>query len=741
MAVSETNISAFAEIEVNPHIFESSARNSWLLFLASFLALYFELVVIRYLSTEIRVFAYLKNLALVASFFGIGLGMILGKPPSSLRRFFSLVAAALFLPIAFAAPLRLTHLPVPGGEYEMLGSLPFVPAGPWGALLFPLMTLVFFVVVSILLNLVVMFFIVLGGIVGEQFGKLESLSGYGVNLAGSLAGIVAFTAVSFSGAPPVIWVLIGMIVAVPFFRRQPWSVAGLALLVCAMGMAQFDKSANGNYNQPGGALPQQTFWSPYYRITLHEVPPPPGWSHPRAYFVDVNHDYHQKMLDLSPEFVRRYPNAEPNRSGVASYDFPYRLVPRPERVLVVGAGTGNDVAAALRHGAEHVDAVEIDPVLVKLGRKYHPEHPYDSDRVAVVVDDARAFFKRAEQKYDLIVFGYLDSHTLLTSFSALRLDDYVYTLESFHEARNLLRDNGTLVLGFDSGRSFISDRLFGTLTRAFDKTPVTYYTGFDGAGVVFVEGKAATNLLTDYPEISKELQSHENSNTLSTDRWPFIYLRSRTIPIAILGVLVIFLCFAVGVLRRNVSLRGLANRQGLHLFFLGAGFMLLETKGVTELSLLFGSTWIVNAVVIAAFLIMGLLANTLVMIRPVSQWFAYSALFIVLSTSIFLPYSLFAALPTLQRVFAAAALVGLPVFFSGLVFSRSFRDVEPAAQGLGVNLLGAVIGGALENLVMIGGTPILGILAILLYGLSALFASRQELAIGDRVRVPELAGL
>jgi len=256
-----------------------------------------------------------------------------------------------------------------------------------------------------------------------------------------------------------------------------------------------------------------------------------------------------------------------------------------------------------------------------------------------------------------------------------------------------------------------------------------------------VEGKAATNLLTDYPEISKELQSHENSNTLSTDRWPFIYLRSRTIPIAILGVLVIFLCFAVGVLRRNVSLRGLANRQGLHLFFLGAGFMLLETKGVTELSLLFGSTWIVNAVVIAAFLIMGLLANTLVMIRPVSQWFAYSALFIVLSTSIFLPYSLFAALPTLQRVFAAAALVGLPVFFSGLVFSRSFRDVESAAQGLGVNLLGAVIGGALENLVMIGGTPILGILAILLYGLSALFASRQELAIGDRVRVPELAGL
>jgi hypothetical protein len=70
---------------------------------------------------------------------------------------------------------------------------------------------------------------------------------------------------------------------------------------------------------------------------------------------------------------------------------------------------------------------------------------------------------------------------------------------------------------------------------------------------------------------------------------------------------------------------------------------------------------------------------------------------------------------------AAATLAGLPVFFSGLIFSRSFRDVAQPAQGLGINLLGAVVGGVLENLVMIGGTPILGILAFLLYGASAAF--------------------
>src|SRR6202023_241732 len=181
-----------------------------------------------------------------------------------------------------------------------------------------------------------------------------------------------------------------------------------------------------------------------------------------------------------------------------------------------------------------------------------------------------------------------------------------------------------------------------------------------------------------------------------------------------------------GLLRRNVSLRGLTAPQDLHLFFLGAGFLLLETKGVTELSLLFGSTWVVNAVVIAAFLSMGLLANTVVMFRPVSRRLAYSGLFSVLVFAMFMPYTLFGALSTAGKVLAAGTLVGLPVFFSGLVFSRTFRDVAHPAQGLGVHLLGAVVGGALENLVMIGGTPILGVLAIVLYAISAVLIARSS---------------
>ena len=91
--------------------------------------------------------------------------------------------------------------------------------------------------------------------------------------------------------------------------------------------------------------------------------------------VEVNHDFHQTVLDLSPEFTARFPDAESSRSALPNYDLPYLLVPQSGRVLVVGAGTGNDVAAALRHGAAHVDAVEIAPLILGLGRKFHLKCP------------------------------------------------------------------------------------------------------------------------------------------------------------------------------------------------------------------------------------------------------------------------------------------------------------------------------------------------------------------------------
>ncbi len=672
-----------------------------MLFFASFLALYFELVIIRYLSAEIRVFAYLKNLPLIASFLGIGLGMILGKPPRILGRAFPLIAAALFFLIAYASSLNLTHLRMPSKDYFVWTT--------WDSGLTGLGAVWrYFGTVFGVLGLVVAFFVVLGGLVGQHFSRLSPLRGYGVNLAGSLAGIVAFTMFSFYAQPPAVWILVGFLVALPFFFRKPLAIFVFALIISAI------------------AAPEpNTFWSPYYRINFFRILSPAGWPHPSAYVLNVNYDYHQKVLDLSPGFIARYPNAEPNHSAFSTYELPYRLVPNPGDVLIVGAGTGNDVAAALRHGAAHIDAVEIDPLILKLGRQYHPEQPYDSPRVSLYIDDARAFFKKVRKPYDLIIFGYLDAQTLLSGYSSLRLDNYVYTLESLREAKSLLKEGGSVVLAFASGESFVTDRLFATLDRAFETPPRVYYTGYDGAGVVFVEGGARNAPpLTEFRDISKEVQSREDMRLIPTDHWPFLYLRGRKVPVSMLWVLMVFLYGSYMTLRRTLKLRSLANREYLHLFLLGAGFLLLETKGVTELSLLFGSTWIVNALVIGSFLTMGLLANTLVMFRPIRRSIAYVALFFFLGVGMVFPYARLDALPATAKVLSAGILVGLPVFFSSLVFSRCFRDVARPSEALGINLFGAVIGGALENAVMVGGTPILGYLGILLYAFSAILARR-----------------
>jgi len=473
------------------------------------------------------------------------------------------------------------------------------------------------------------------------------------------------------------------------------------------------------------AIPQPgAFWSPYYRIDFASLPPPSGWQTPAAYMLEVNHDYHQKAVDLSPDFVRRYPDYWPNNDALLSYNLPYEMIDNPGDVLVVGAGTGNDVAAALRHGAQHVDAVEIDPVIVRLGLEHHPEHPYNSPRVSVIVNDARAFFNHSHRKYDLIIFGHLDSHTMLSSFSSLRLDNYVYTVESFRRAKSLLKDNGSMFVAFDSGKSLVTLRQFATLTRALGSAPKTLFTGYDIFGVVFVYGKAQAAQGPTMEDLTPALIKAAAAVPVTTDAWPFVYLPFRTIPIWILVALVVVWICMKKMIRNTIGFGVLRDWKNAHFFLLGAGFLLLETNAISKLSLLFGSTWVVNAVVISSFLIMALIANMIVARMTISRWASYVLLVMAIAGSSIIPYDRFTSSPAATVV--AGLLIASPVFFSGLIFSSSFRDVISPAGTLGVNMLGAVLGGLLENLTMIGGTTAISILALLIYVASAIALNKAE---------------
>ena len=98
-------------------------------------------------------------------------------------------------------------------------------------------------------------------------------------------------------------------------------------------------------------------------------------------------------------------------------------------VLIIGAGSGNDVSAALQRDADRVDAVEIDGTLMEIAEANHPDRPYDDARVEVHIDDGRAFLERTDRKWDKILFALPDSLTLVPGQSSVRLESYLFTRE------------------------------------------------------------------------------------------------------------------------------------------------------------------------------------------------------------------------------------------------------------------------------------------------------------------------
>ena len=141
-------------------------------------------------------------------------------------------------------------------------------------------------------------------------------------------------------------------------------------------------------------------------------------------------------------------------------------------MLIIGAGSGNDVSRALQWGAGHVDAVEIDPVIQRLGQRDHPDHPYQDDRVSVHLDDGRNFLRTSERQYDLIVYALVDSLVLHSGYSNIRLESYLFTQEAFADVRRHLKPGGAFVVYNLFRQGWVVARLSESLTQVFEADPV-----------------------------------------------------------------------------------------------------------------------------------------------------------------------------------------------------------------------------------------------------------------------------
>jgi hypothetical protein len=693
------------------------------LFVLSVLALYLELLVIRWMSADIRAFSVFKTFPLATFFIGLGVGFNKGSD-----RLFKFCPLALLCFVAFMKLANLLHfetLIIPStGTYNWLeisqsNFWVYTPPFMIGllAVLYPP-----FAIAS-----------ALGSYLGVLFDQLEPLPAYCTNIAGSLAGSIAFTLLSYLGLSPAVmlWPVV-IVVAWLFGGKELISnflrvTLPLALIVLlSFWTIAIKPSAT-------------TYWSPYQRLDFVPFQGPVKAFNPAnkniatvsGFQLLANGMPYQAAMNLTPTIVKDFDIPLRLLEFQRHWALPFQLIP-PDDVLIVGSGTGSDASQALAYGSKSIDAVDIDPVIISIGKKLHPLRPYDDPRVHVICDDARHFFNHCQKKYDVVVFAFLDSHTVAGVSSAVRLDNFIYTKESFAKARQLLKPNGIMLISFVNSAPWFSNRLYWTLTDALGYKPLAYTDKHDliAPCILMVAGEGvkqgAFTLPASVTNYFLPLAPSAHPERVLTDDWPYLYLSPVKVDfvylLVVAEIVLLAALFSSGLFRKKV------NARCGQFFFLGAAFMLLELQFISRLSLIYGATWLTSGTVINGVLFMILLAN-LGVIKYKDRFLDkqpvfYAMLFLSLLASYILPVSELSQ-QSIGFVSAGNYLVTvitlLPVLFAAVIFALAFSAVEDPAHCLAFNLFGAVLGALLEYLSNYIGTNNLLLVAIVLYLLSYFF--------------------
>ena len=715
------------------------------LFLISLLILFLELAAIRFFGATVVFLTFFTNIALLASFLGMSLGLLAARRPGDLARS---VLPLLLLATAAAVATHLAYwqwadrITVGLGAQQTSPELIYFgtenrPADPsrW--------VIPIWAIGGAFFALIAAPFIGLGQVMGRRFAAIPNrVTAYCLDVLGSLAGIALFAAMSWLQLSPLAW-MAPAVALVAYFAgwRRPIQLAAAAATLAMVGIGSHALFVHG-----------RPAWSPYYKVSYD----------PAAHLISTN--------DIGHQYIQRVA-----REG-AAYMLPYFLNRHAggaplEEVMLIGAGNGNDVSAALLSGAKHIDAVEIDPVIRELGRRYHPEKPYADPRVSVHVDDGRAFVRRTERRYDLAIYALVDSLVLHSGYSSLRLENFLFTREAFEEVKRTLKPGGVFVMynfyrqGWVVGRlAQTAEEVFGSRPLVISLPPADTIRAEDNQGgrITFLiagdsrrleamrerfekgdslwispgtaEKKAASALQPAAPpggpwtRLSPSRIELQDIGPLPTDDWPQLYLREREIPWAPIGQGMLVMALASAALLFAFARRA-PGRFNAQMFFLGAGFMLLETKGVVHMALLFGSTWIVNSVVFFAILVMVLCANLYVLRlqpRRLVPWYALLAAALLLNALV--PMGVFLSLAPAARVAASCLVVFVPVFFAGVIFAALFRDSQKPDIDLGSNVAGIVLGGLSEQLSLVLGFSHVLLVALAYYLLSLALRPRSPAA-------------
>lgn len=670
---------------------------NYLIAISAASGLYLELMMIRIHSSFFQIFAFFKNISLISCLLGLGVGYLLGR-----KKIYSLkwVLPLLTIQICFLFFIKNTpigpFLQNPVTEQWAMGQ-------SYASGIIQFAVIYSFLILIFIFN--AMAFVPLGHLVSNLMSKQGKLQSYSWNLIGSLSGIILFSLMSLMMTPPVIWFLVGFLIIV-FLQKRNFLDLSFSIISLAVIIFLFVTTKSVN---------KDNFYSPYQVITVEHYP---------------NSNLSIKASNLwfqSPHDFRKNTNWN-------SYFVPFKVAKKkPNNILVVGSGTGNDVAYALLENIKSIDAVEIDPLIIKLGEKYHPQKPYSADNVNVIQNDARNFIQHTKNKYDLIIYGLLDSHTSLSGKGGIRLDSYVYTVDAFEEAKKILTEDGYISLSFSVSIQSLGVKIFRMLEEAFDgqKPKVFYYqenNSFKPGLYTFVVAKNPNkefilnreNLFRVNFFDNKEIQADN-----STDDWPFFYMPKKIWPKSYFIIIMIIFISSFFFIDRTVRID--KKNFSFTCFFLGAGFMLIETKGITELALLYGSNWFVVSIVIAFILIMAFFANLLVL---KNYKIKISVVYFLILSSLMLGYYVtfldLTNIPSFLLKILFPSILTIPIFFSGIAFSKQLSQEKFVGIALSSNILGAIFGGLLEYNSMYFGFRSLYLLGFAMYFLAYFFAHKRS---------------
>jgi spermidine synthase len=662
------------------------------------LSLFLELAMIRWQSSVLEFLAFYKNFSLLACFAGLGLGYALAARNRIPLMIVIPLLAGQFCFIMFTRMVPGFFNVIPFREQLSMGV-------QQGAL--P-QAIILFLLLSIIFLLTALTFLPIGQLCGRLMDRRKNLRAYGLNLLGSLFGVLLMLAASFLWTPPLVWFALCFLGILLFHLRQASSlIVGIVFsLISTIVLAWWPIDPLWN-----------RVYSPYQLLEIGTD------SNTGLTLIRAAGQFYQRVYDFSGH--NSYDVREYNIRDY--YDIPFKAHPTLADVAVVGSGTGNDVAAALRAGAERVDAVEIDPAILLVGEQSHPEKPYDNPRVHAINNDARSFLRGTANKYDLIVYGLLDSHTLLSHGSSVRLDSFVYTVEGLREARNRLKPDGMISLSFIVLSESLGRKIYLMLQEVFDgRSPVSvstnsYLSASGGTGVTFLISNdpnwaLPAGMSADIIDLTAKYANSSLQASVSTDDWPFFYMPQRVYPVSYL--IMISQILVLSLLLVGNFFAESPRFSHLSFFFLGVGFMLVETKGITEMGLTFGNTWQVIGIVIAGILTMAFVGNCLVqwlnIKRPLIPY-----LFLLAALALGWSVAGSGGLPsTFLGRLETVVVLSLPLLFSGIVFSTLLSARGHISGIMAMNLLGAMLGGLLEYNSMYFGFRALYLMAMACYVLA-----------------------